>query len=457
MTTTETTIIGAGPAGLACAYELARRGRRALVLERADQVGGISRTVSLGRFRFDLGGHRFYTSRPEVEALWREVLDDEFVVRPRLSRIHYRHQFFDYPLRLVPTLRKLGVGPSLAVLGSYLAAHLHPYPHPANFEEWVVNAFGRRLYETFFRSYSEKIWGMRCTEMSADWAGARIKGLSLREVLRAALGRNRAQQQGLYDEFLYPPLGPSMVWDRLVEQLGERGGEVRRQAAVTRLEHDGRRITGVCTPRERLPVGPGAVVSSLPLRELLLALDPAPPAEVLAAARRLRYRGFLTVAVVLPEPNPFPDDWLYIHAPEVQVGRIQNAANWSPALVPDPNSTVLGLEYFCWEGDDLWNASDADLTALAARELEVLGLRHGLPVADSRVVREAYAYPLYDQGYQAVLATCRSYLAGLENLQIIGRNGVHVYSNMSHAMMTGLLAARNLMGEQHDLWNVTPE
>ncbi len=457
MPTTAPTIIGAGPAGLACAYDLARRGRSCLVLESRDQVGGIARTIPLDRFAFDLGGHRFYTSRPEVEALWRDVMDDEFVVRPRISRIYYRRQFFDYPLRLMPTLRKLGLGTSLAVMGSYLRAHLHPYPHPASFEEWVVNAFGRRLFEMFFRSYSEKVWGMPCTEMSPDWAGARIKGLSLREVFLAALGLNRAQKAGLYEDFLYPPQGPNMVWDRMVERLRERGSEVRLQTPVQRMEHDAHRLTALCTPAERRPVADSPVVSSMPLRNLIAALDPAPPAEVLAAARRLRYRGFLTVALLLPESNPFPDNWLYIHAPEVQVGRIQNAANWSPALVPDPNFTVLGLEYFCWEGDELWSAPDDELIALGTRELDTLGLLNGLPVAAGKVVREAYAYPIYDQGYEAALTTCREYLAAFTNLQVIGRNGVHVYSNMSHATMTGLLAARNLTGEQHDLWQVTPE
>lgn len=457
MTTDDLTILGAGPSGLACAYALAQQGRACTVLEARDEVGGIARTIRLDRFAFDLGGHRFYTARPEVESLWQVVLGDEFLTRPRVSRIHYRRKFFDYPLRLGSTLRNLGLGPSLAVLGSYVRAHLRPYAPPANFEEWVVNAFGRRLFEMFFRSYSQKVWGMRCTEMSPDWAGARIKGLSLGEVLRAALGGNRAQRSGLYDSFQYPPLGPSQVWERMVQRVRSQGSEVRLSSPVARLEHDGRRITGLCTPHDRRSVAGGQVVSSLPLRNLIAALDPAPPEQVRTAARRLRYRGFLTVALLLRRRNPFPDNWLYIHDDEVAVSRIQNAANWSPQLVPDPEHTLLGLEYFCWEGDETWSAPDEELISQATAELDTLGLRGGAPVVAARVVREAYAYPLYDRGYEKVLTTCREYLAGLANLQIIGRNGVHVYSNMSHATMTGLLAARNLTGEQHDLWDVPPE
>lgn len=452
----DVTILGGGPAGLACALEATRLGHRPLLLEKDPQVGGIARTESLEGFRFDLGGHRFFTKEAEIQTLWESLLGEDFLRRPRLSRIYYRRKFFDYPLKLFPTLRQLGFGTSALIMASYLAARLHPHPHPANFEEWVVNRFGRRLFETFFESYTEKVWGMPCTEISADWAAQRIRDLSLREIVRAALSGNRGGHASLIDEFRYPRLGPSMMWEEMVHRINAGGGEVRLTAPVEGVEHDGRRVTALTVMGERLEM-PEAVVSSAPLRDLILHLSPAPPGEVVAAARALRYRGLLIVALLTEAPDLFPDNWIYIHEPQVQVGRIVNPRNWSPEMAPDPALTCLGLEYFCWPGEGLWERPDEELCALGEHELTVLGLLHGERVREGRVVRVPHAYPVYDPGYQERVGVLRRYLAGFENLQVIGRAGMHRYNNMDHSMLTGLLAARNLAGERHDLWQVNLE
>ena len=447
-------IIGAGPAGLACAREAVRRGLRPVVLEKDPRIGGIARTEHAEGCLFDLGGHRFFTKDREIQELWQGLLGADFLLRPRLSRIYYGGKFYDYPLRLGPTLHNLGFANSAAILASYLWAQVHPYPHPTSFERWVTNRFGRRLYETFFRSYTEKVWGMPCTEISADWAAQRIRGLNLREIIRSALGGGKGQHASLIEQFHYPRLGPSMMWERMAEEIRAGGGEVRLSAGAGRIEHEGGRVVAVEAGGERLELGEGALVSSAPLRETVLALDPAPPAAVAEAAGALRYRGFLTVALLVDAADLFPDNWIYIHEPAVLVGRIQNPKNWSPEMVPDPGLTCLVLEYFCWPGDELWSRPDAELLALAEREVRPLGLLHAEPARGGAVARVAHAYPVYDPGYQARLRTIREYLAGFSNFQVIGRAGMHRYNNMDHSMLTGILAARNLMGETHDLWQV---
>jgi protoporphyrinogen oxidase len=452
-------VAGAGPAGLTAADALSAAGLPVVVLERDLQVGGLARTVEHHGYRFDVGGHRFFTREPEVEKLWREVLGDELLVRPRRSRILYRGRWFEYPLKPVQALVGLGPAEAAAVVASYARAKLRPVRPERTFVDWVTNRFGRRLFDIFFRSYTEKVWGVPCEEIGAAWAAQRIKGLSLRSALAAALRPGGPRLRTLIGEFHYPRLGPGMLWEGLARRVRERGGEVRLGHAVEGVLHDGRRVEAL---RVRGPggderLGGGAVVSTLPLRELVAALEPAAPPAVAAAAARLRYRDFLTVALVVDRADLFPDTWLYVHDPSVQVGRIQNFGNWSPALVPEPGRSCLGLEYFCFEGDALWRAPDADLVALAAGELERLGLAPRAAVVDGAVVRMRKAYPVYAPGWEDDLAAVRAHLARFENLQVVGRNGMHRYNNMDHSMLTGLLAARNLLGERHDLWQVGAE
>ena len=462
--TERTIVIGGGPAGLTAAWELARAGGSSLVLEADSVVGGISRTASYEGYRFDVGGHRFFTKVPHVQQVWEELIGDEFLVRPRLSRIFYRGRMFDYPLK--PANAVLGLGPVETVrIGlSYLKAQLFPSREERTFEQWVSNRFGRRLFEIFFKTYTEKVWGMPCSEISAEWAAQRIKDLDLKVAIKQALfgglGSRGKVVTSLIEEFHYPRLGPGQMWERCADKLGARGSEVRLGTRVVRIEHDGRRVLAVHTRSkagdEERHEG-ASFLSSMPLQQLFEVLDPAPPAEVLAAAARLRYRDFLTVALIVDEPELFPDNWIYIHEPDVQVGRIQNYTNWSPDMVPDPSRTALGLEYFVQEGDALWTTPDDELRALATREVEHLGLVPRGRVLDGTVLRMPKAYPVYDAVYKEALEVLRGWLAGLENLESVGRNGQHRYNNQDHSMMTGAHAAWNLGGGEFDVWGVNVE
>ncbi len=455
-----TVVIGAGPSGLTAARELVRRGRTPIVLEKEALVGGLARTESYRGFHFDLGGHRFFTKVPEVEAMWRETLGADFIRRPRLSRIFYSGRFFHYPLQ--PWNAIAGLGPVQAVLVgmSYLRWQIRPYLEEETFEQWVTNRFGRRLFRTFFKTYTEKVWGVPCTELKAEWAAQRIKDLSLRTAVLNMFLRPRATIRTLIDEFDYPRRGPGMMWAAVRAAVEEGGGTVRTGADVVSLRREGNRITAVVVAADgRTDAIPATdVISSMPITELVARMDPPAPPEVRAAAARLTYRDFLTVCLIVRGTALFPDNWIYVHDPGVRVGRIQNFGNWSPDMVPDAARSSLGLEYFCAEGDDLWRMADADLVALATRELEHIGLVRGADVEDGCVVRVPKAYPVYDASYRDHLAVVRGWVDGLANVQTIGRNGLHRYNNQDHAMVTGMLAVRNLLdGETHDLWSVNTD
>ncbi len=456
-----TLVLGAGPAGLTAAYELSRRGMPTVLLEQDRQVGGLARTVEYKGYRFDIGGHRFFTKMAIVRGLWRTMLGDDLLVRPRLSRIFYRGKFFDYPLKPLNALHNMGVLNSLAVLGSYLRCRLAPIRPEVSFADWVSNRFGRRLFRIFFQTYTEKVWGISCQSIGAQWAAQRIKGLSLGSALlnmllpkRMTAGKNTIRT--LIDEFYYPRLGPGMMWEAFRKAIIAQGGEIFLESRVTRLEHDGKSVTAVEGEQGGQPfTWPVAqVISTIPLRHLIQALQPPPPPEVLAAAARLNYRDFLTVALIIDAKDLFPDNWLYIHEDTVRVGRIQNFKNWSPDMVPDGTKTCLGMEYFCNEGDDLWRLADNELIELATRELAAIGLARPDQVLDGTVVRMPKAYPVYDEDYPAAFDTIRGYLGRFANLQVAGRNGMHRYNNMDHSMLTAILAVRNTCGEHHELWAV---
>jgi protoporphyrinogen oxidase len=482
-------VIGAGPAGLTAAYCLTKETSSVVVIEKDPAyVGGISRTVRYKDYMFDIGGHRFFSKAKPVVDLWHEILPDDFIERPRLSRIFYGGKFYSYPLNAFEALRNLGILRSLGCMLSFAYAKAFPIRDAKTFHEWVRNQFGERLFSIFFKTYTEKVWGMSCDEISADWAAQRIKGLDLWVAVMNALKRAlRPQNSGrdsagdsagdshqvakrsadgsvvktLIESFQYPRKGPGMMWEAAARKIRGRGGVVLMGRELQSLSYDadrgcwhievsfadGRREA--CTARH--------VISSAPIRDLMDRISPRPMSCL--HARALRYRDFLTVALMVNKPDLFPDNWIYIHDPAVKVGRVQNFRSWSPEMVP-AGMTCLGLEYFCFEGDSLWNASDDELVALARKEIAHIGLVGGADIVDACVVRQPKAYPVYDEEYRDNVAMIRLDLQqSYPNLHLVGRNGMHKYNNQDHAMMTAMLTARNILsGERiHDVWDVNED
>jgi protoporphyrinogen oxidase len=447
-------VIGAGPAGLTAAYELVKRGERVVVLEADDVVGGISRTVQRDGWRFDLGGHRFFTKVQAVEDLWHEILPDEdFLMRPRMSRIFYEGKYYDYPLKALNALSNLGIIEAIRCVASYGWAKVHPPKDESNYENWLVARFGWRLYRHFFKTYTEKVWGVPVNQMPADWAAQRVKGLTLGNAIKNALlpKRNQKDITSLIEEFQYPKFGPGMMWERCRDLVVGLGGDVRMSTRVVAVHAQHGEVDAV-TVRDA-----SGTTERMPVRELVASIDPPVPDDVRAAGDALSYRDFLTVALVVPKEASFPDNWIYIHSSEVKVGRIQNFGSWSPYMVKD-GRTCLGLEYFVFEGDEVWTMNDDDLIALASKELEVLGLVRAADVEQGFVVRVPKAYPYYDTHYRANVARIVEYVdANVRGLHLIGRNGMHKYNNQDHSMYTAMLTVENLFGAHHDIWAVNVE
>ncbi len=464
-------VIGAGPAGLTAAYLLSKASVPVTVLEADPRyVGGISRTVEYKGFCFDIGGHRFFSKSKQVEDLWSELLPEGMIERPRSSRIYYRGTYFSYPLRPMEALMKLGPLEAGLCVASYAKARVAPVPNPDNFEDWVVNQFGSRLYQIFFKHYTEKVWGMDCRQISADWAAQRIKGLSLTSAVLSALPSRKKKENGaviktLIDTYRYPRKGPGMLWDSCTAKLKAQGGTVRMGRRVTALHFDPERQNWRIVHRgedgstEELIAD--HVISSAPMRELVQALDPSVSEAALSAANSLRYRDFLIVTLILKGDPPFSDNWVYIQDPGVKCGRVQNFKSWSPDMVPDPAFSSLGCEYFCHQNDGLWSSSDSDLVRLASREMVGIGLiASESAVVDSSVVRQPKAYPVYDSDYAKHVDTIRHELEErYPNLHLVGRNGMHKYNNQEHSMMTAMLCTENILaGRQvYNLWRVNQD
>jgi len=460
-------IIGAGPAGLTAAYMLTKRGVAPTVLDADTVVGGISRTAVRDGWRFDIGGHRFFTKVKPVNDLWFEILGrDEFLRRPRMSRIYYRGKLYDYPIKPANALKTLGPVEAVRCGFSYLYARVRPPSDQSTLEGYIVANYGRRLYNHFFKTYNEKVWGVPASEIASDWGAQRIKGMSLFaavwEPIRAKIAGRRdpsKQVTSLIEEFNYPKYGPGQMWERCTELVTDKGTKVVFDSNVTKIEHaDGRAVaviaesSGVSNRYECTDV-----ISSMPISALLEAMDPPVPSDVTKAAEALRYRDFMTVALVVPEEYGFPDTWIYIHDPDVEVGRIQNFSSWSPYLVKD-GRTCLGLEFFVQEGDEMWTKSDADLVEQGKRELQHLNLVDASKVEDGYVVRMPKAYPFYDWEYKENVAVLRKWLEEhTPNVHPVGRNGMHRYNNQDHSMYTAMLSVENIFGADHDVWSVNVE
>jgi protoporphyrinogen oxidase len=477
MSYSEVFVIGAGPAGLTASYLLTKQGISTTVIE-ADPhyVGGISRTANYKNFLFDIGGHRFFSKSREVVDLWNEILPQDFITRPRMSRIYYDGKFYSYPLKAFEALGNLGVVESAMCVLSFMYKQAFPNEKPETFHDWVANQFGERLFSIFFKTYTEKVWGMSCDEISADWAAQRIKGLDLWSAMANAL-RNSVKPKGIKDgtaahdgdviktlieSFQYPRKGPGMMWEAAARKTRAQGGQIHMGTRLAGLSYDAMHRLWTISARKRngelATFTARHVISSAPIRELVHAFTNRP--NCVAAADKLRYRDFITVALVVNKPDLFPDNWIYIHDPSVKVGRIQNFRSWSPEMVPDEKLACLGLEYFCFEGDGLWASADDDLLALGRRELAKIGLAREDECIDGCIVRQKKAYPVYDDGYKRNVEAIRTELSEkYPSLHLVGRNGMHKYNNQDHAMMTSMLTVKNIIaGEKlFDVWNVNED
>jgi protoporphyrinogen oxidase len=452
-------VLGGGPAGLTAGYLLAKQGKPVIILESTDALGGIARTTVKEGFRFDLGGHRFFTKVTEVDDLWHEIMGDEFLKRPRQSRIYWNDKFLEYPLEGMDVIKKLGLWELSLCMGSYLWAKVKPKGREDTFEEWVSNRFGYRLYNHFFKTYTEKLWGVPTNEIRAEWAAQRIKGLSFFSAAKAAfLGNKGNKIKSLISEFNYPRFGPGQMWEAMADEIKAKGGEIKMNAPVTRLETKDGVVTKVVA--DGVEYTPSHVISSLPLRTTVGISDPEAPAAVRDAAQGLRYREFLTVLLVVEGQDLFPDNWIYIHQPGVTVLRIQNFKSWSPYMVPEGSTDAsVGMEYFCFEGDKLWTTPDEELVKMASQEIETLKLAKASNVKFGFVERVYKAYPIYDEKYAERVATIRKWLeSDLTNLTQVGRNGLHRYNNSDHSMLTAMRAVDNITkGTKHDIWQVNVE
>jgi protoporphyrinogen oxidase len=471
-------IIGAGPAGLTASYLLTKEGVSTTVIE-ADPfyVGGISRTVNYKNFLFDIGGHRFFSKSKEVVELWKEILPNDFISRPRLSRIYYDGKYYSYPLKAFEALTNLGIIESALCVLSFMYKQAFPNENPETFHEWVANQFGERLFSIFFKTYTEKVWGMSCDEISADWAAQRIKGLDLwsamanalrKSVLPAKAGKESTQSgdgtiiKTLIESFEYPRRGPGMMWEAAAATIKAGGGKIHMGTSLDGLFYDASsmlwNIGAKTVACEIKTFTAKHVISSAPIQQLIGSINPPPVCK--HAADKLRYRDFLTVALVVEKPDLFPDNWIYVHEPRVKVGRIQNYRSWSPEMVPDEKLACLGLEYFCFEGDGLWSSTDAELIALARKELTKIGLAADHEVRDGCVMRQTKAYPVYDDAYKFHIDIVREDLAAnYPNLHLVGRNGMHKYNNQDHAMMTAMLTVKNIIAgdARFDVWGVNED
>lgn len=455
-------IIGAGPAGLAAADKLCENGINPVVLEKDSCVGGLSRTIKYNGHYFDIGPHRFFTKNSSVFNWWQDTLRNDFIKMGRHTRIYYKGKFFNYPLSIGNVLSNLGILNFFPIFFSYLKSRFLPSRNEESFQDWVINRFGNRVYQLFFKDYTEKIWGIPCNQISADWAAQRIKGLSLSSTVRNTIFRDKKNKiKTLIREFHYPRRGCGMMYEAVANRVIQRGGEIKLNSEVMEIKHNHNRLTGLVYKNTRdgslSEIEGTDFCSGMPLNLLVLRMNPLAGKQILEACNRLKYRSLLMVYLIIGKRDLFKDNWLYIHSGEVKVGRIQNYKNWSADMVADPQNTTLGLEYFCAEGDSFWNQADKTTIDLAARELEQLKIAHINDILGAFVLRIPYAYPVYERKYDEALGIIKDFLGRFSNLQCIGRTGMFRYNNMDHSILSGFLAAQNLCGANHNIWNINLE
>lgn len=453
-------IIGGGPSGLAAALETVRHGAHPIVLEKLDQVGGLARTIERDGNRFDIGPHRFFTLNDEVRQLFIDVCGDDLINVKRLTRIHYQNRYFNYPLTPLSALFGLGPWGSVCVIASYLYArlrHIIGSPTIVSFEDWVIDRFGRELYECFFKSYTEKVWGIPCHNIGADWAAQRIKGLSLsKAIANAVFGSRKKVVKTLVDQFMYPRQGAGQFYEKMEHIIEQFNGHIEKNVEVQTIHHDKFRVNSVrCENHDSFfDVSGDYFLSSAPLTDLVLQFRPPPPDAVIAAAQSLRYRNHIGVKLIVTGASPFPDNWIYVHSPHIRMARITDYTNFSKEMSKNPNLHPITVEYFCFHTDDIWHKSDDELFTFAISELEQMGIAEG-KISGSFVVRSEKAYPVIETGYKEKIRIINDYLDQFGNLLPIGRSGMFKYNNQDHAIATGLYAARTALGlGKFDPWKV---
>jgi protoporphyrinogen oxidase len=452
-------VIGAGPAGLSCAYELVKAGVETDVYEAGPVVGGLARTIELWGQRVDLGPHRFFSKDPRVNKLWLEVVGSDYIMVDRLTRILYKNQFFEYPLKGFDVVKKLGATETFRCLLSYLHECLRPGSNEIveTFESWVVRKFGRRLYEIFFKTYSEKLWGIPCTELDADFAIQRIKKFSMLEAIKSALSNNsNNKHKTLVDNFAYPTRGSGTVYERMASYVSGNGGRIHLKTPVKRVLNVGHDVSGL-EFEGRAVKKYDHVVSTMPLTLMVLGLDGVPQ-DAVYSANSLTFRNTILVYLNVRRGSVFPDNWIYIHSPELQLGRVTNFRNWSRELYGDEKSTILALEYWCNEPDALWSADDGELIELGKREISETGLVGAEDIVDGYVQKINKCYPVYSVGYQKKLEPIINYMNEMRGLTAIGRYGSFKYNNQDHSILMGILAADNIVnGANNDLWAINTD
>jgi len=449
-------VIGAGPAGLTAAYSLLKKGCDVTVFEKDGAVGGMAKTIELWGRLVDLGPHRFFSSDPRVNMIWLEAIGDDYQMVSRQTRIYYQNTFFDYPLKAFNAFKGLGPVEAARCILSYIYSKVFPIKDETSFEAWVTNRFGAHLFSIFFKSYSEKLWGISCRELDAYFAAQRIKKLSLFEAIKAAVIGNSGKHRTLVDEFAYPNQGAGAVYERLADKIRGLGGRTLMNASVVEV-----RLSRDIDEKPRVSLSGGQsfefdhLVSSMPINELL---GEQHPEEILRHANELRFRNTILVYLLLEGVNPFPDQWIYIHSPDLKTGRISNFRNWLPSICRGRPGTIICLEYWCYEEDPLWREEEAGLIEQAAREIQATGLVHGNAVKGGKVLRISKCYPVYDSGYRNHLEPVKKYLSSLPRLSVIGRYGAFKYNNQDHSILMGLLAAENIADERrHDLWQINTD